>query len=858
MLDFCLKYGYNIIIMVMHKYRSIGVCLSAILLFLTCVSIVVLATPTVFASNPGPITPRLTDIVDVITINVPVSCSMSATGTESHTASVNNGQTTGNIGTTNLKVICNDNSGYAIYAIGYTDDTYGKTVLTSSTLGSTHDITTATTVTTGTSSWAMKLASVSGTYAPIIAGSTGDSLKQTGDPDFSDYTAVPQEYAKVAYHTSSTDTGNNATGSNLTTTYRAYISPTQPAGTYVGQVKYTLVHPSFVTSEAIEDAVTVNFNGNGLTFPNGSSTNQVKYAMVCEPGGYGYVGSNYQEVMTSNITTGGTQNGPYTDSESVLQTLTLPNADKVKVVVEYGITADTIELAITKGTSAVPPKDAPAGYYEEIYDMDNNLSGTDTYIFDGDTVTININSWDTPATGYDKGFYVKVYPVYDTEQANTTREKLPDGECSIRAIQGSYAETTTWNGKWIATINEEEVTFEKGCLNGGIKAVVAICPSSAEEDLYDYLIDNYDSVKGTTLNVNAYNPYYLRYNGNGASSEFGMGIHQKYVSHDGTYDEELVSGADLTLVAPNYKRVGYGFIGWSTDANAASRLNTATLYGPNQTITINDDILNTVGGDHIVNLYAIWLPSAGNIQNWSGCSSMSIGGVTALTDTRDNDTYAVAKLADGNCWMIENLRLGGNSPITLTTADSQSAGVLPAASTATSWGSDVTSQNVNAQNTLSPDQLVTAIYSGGRTNNYSYGNYYSWAAAINTTAQINTSNTTVNTSICPAGWILPSSDNYQYLISTINDSNSGFTTYPNNFVLSGYADSGVYHTNVGSYLRRLSEYWTATTSTTSSNYAYYYFITGSRGYISDSPSTSSGSPNKTYGRPVRCMVPPAN
>ena len=229
----------------MHKKRSISVCLSAVLLFLTCMSVIILTTSkaSAQASSSGSLPTPTTDIIDVITINVPVSCSMSASGTDSHTANVNNGQTTGNIGTTNLKVICNDNSGYAIYAIGYTDDTYGKTVLTSSALGSTHDITTATTVNTGTSSWAMKLAAVSGTYAPIIAGSTGDSLKVTGDPDFSDYTAVPEEYTKVAYYISSTDTGNNATGSNLTTTYRAYISPSQPAGTYIGQVKYTLVHP---------------------------------------------------------------------------------------------------------------------------------------------------------------------------------------------------------------------------------------------------------------------------------------------------------------------------------------------------------------------------------------------------------------------------------------------------------------------------------------------------------------------------------------------------------------------------------------------------------------------------------------
>lgn len=45
------------------------------------------------------------------------------------------------------------------------------------------------------------------------------------------------------------------------------------------------------------------------------------------------------------------------------------------------------------------------------------------------------------------------------------------------------------------------------------------------------------------------------------------------------------------------------------------------------------------------------------MQNWSGCSSMSIGDITALKDTRDDDVYTVAKLGDGKCWMIENLRL---------------------------------------------------------------------------------------------------------------------------------------------------------------------------------------------------------
>ena len=36
---------------------------------------------------------------------------------------------------------------------------------------------------------------------------------------------------------------------------------------------------------------------------------------------------------------------------------------------------------------------------------------------------------------------------------------------------------------------------------------------------------------------------------------------------------------------------------------------------------------------------------------------MTQGEVKALKDQRDNNVYTVAKLADGNCWMIENLRL---------------------------------------------------------------------------------------------------------------------------------------------------------------------------------------------------------
>ncbi len=175
-----------------------------------------------------------TDVVDKISITVPISCTLEGTGMNTHNATINNGQYNSNIGETTLKAFCNDNEGFAIYAIGYTDNTYGKNVLTNATLGSTHYIVTGTAVSGNTSNWAMKVTTISDpapTYPIAIQNS------------FDSFHTVPDTYTLVAKRTAGTDIGQAAEGSTLKTTYQAYISKTQAAGTYTGQVKYTLVHP---------------------------------------------------------------------------------------------------------------------------------------------------------------------------------------------------------------------------------------------------------------------------------------------------------------------------------------------------------------------------------------------------------------------------------------------------------------------------------------------------------------------------------------------------------------------------------------------------------------------------------------
>ena len=120
------------------------------------------------------------------------------------------------------------------------------------------------------------------------------------------------------------------------------------------------------------------------------------------------------------------------------------------------------------------------------------------------------------------------------------------------------------------------------------------------------------------------------------------------------------SNSSITLIPSNFSRSGYGFAGWNTEMDG-----TGTNYGPNQAITTGN--LSVVG----LKLYAKWVPSAGDLQDWDGCSSMTpilhntttgeitvyANSITALTDVRDGSTYAVAKYADGQCWMMESLRL---------------------------------------------------------------------------------------------------------------------------------------------------------------------------------------------------------
>ena len=286
------------------------------------------------------------------------------------------------------------------------------------------------------------------------------------------------------------------------------------------------------------------------------------------------------------------------------------------------------------------------------------------------------------------------------------------------------------------------------------------------------------------------------------------------------------------------------------------------------------------------------------------CASASEGDTKQLIDWRDGKTYWVAKLADGNCWMTQNLELdlGGR---TLTPQDSDvssnwdhdavGGNAYTSAQDGGTVNTIVQSWNLgkyvwktpNSTDACSSDTNLSKSSCASywqdvsswtpmteyRTDGVSYdantqtydahylaGNYYSYVAA---TAGSGTSVTTrgdkAPDSICPKGFELPTSystfnstpgsfynllNQYGLTSSPISGDNNIVKT-PLFFVRSGYVsplDEYLYYAGRGGY--HLSSV------ATSSSYAY------NLSFVSNSV-IPSGSTNRYIGLSVRCVAPSA-
>jgi uncharacterized protein (TIGR02145 family) len=223
--------------------------------------------------------------------------------------------------------------------------------------------------------------------------------------------------------------------------------------------------------------------------------------------------------------------------------------------------------------------------------------------------------------------------------------------------------------------------------------------------------------------------------------------------------------------------------------------------------------------------------------NWTGedtgidpmqgfqCTRMASGETRTMKDTRDNNQYTVTKLADGNCWMTQNLRLVGAKTLTPADSDVSANFTLPAER---SWVHD----------------WYTPY--DGPTGSSVYGAYYNIQAATAGTVSTIVDGET-QSSVCPKGWKLPTKDDFDNIISLYGITNDATgqaiaMAAPLNFVKGGLHNGGwLYH-----YQGQRGYYFSSTpASGTSVN---HYSLN-----LVDASSIKVDSVDNSYGFTVRCI-----
>ena len=619
-----------------------------------------------------------------------------------------------------------------------------------------------------------------------------------------------------------------ATEANDTTTiyYGFYITPDIPYGIYTGgEVEYQAKENS---------AAKVIFDGNGLYFNNDSS--QTKNIVYYNPGSH----SEYRYSHTPNVSDDGQRNSEY-------------GINLAKTTVYDFSDYEQIYLNIVKSQ-----EDVCWGSYNDFFAMwtgnhpeytaENNWDDEDSITeyavnkkypfakrYKNKTINISDNiitiayytDSQEPACGMDAyGYYVKM--IGYTPNIIASGEYLfPDYEKSFRLLGWSEDKNAT-----IPTYtNEEAIERELSLSMNETVTLYAVWEPAVA----------------------------LYYNGNGADGTTDMNRVVQYTAN-------LNGDSQVDLLASNFKKAGYGFVGWSTDSDAWDKLtdndtsNDSAIYGPNQMITIDNDLIAKAGENRKLTLYAVWAPaekdSQGNpvyLQNWTGCSNLSMATynsttndftvgnntITALTDSRDGNIYTIARLADGNCWMTENLRIadthvnanGETETTILTPQDTNKPhtenGVVALINnngtinnhlspSSDDWCFEYEAQcydqaYLNTRNTT--DTTVSPSFSQDFTDNphdnelsnlsdniYSYGNYYNLYSATAGTATSDSWSGIADGDICPSGWNLPiagydrelngSLPHLGYLIGSSQqgsgvDASNAWRSFPNNFIYSG-------------------------------------------------------------------------
>jgi uncharacterized protein (TIGR02145 family) len=239
----------------------------------------------------------------------------------------------------------------------------------------------------------------------------------------------------------------------------------------------------------------------------------------------------------------------------------------------------------------------------------------------------------------------------------------------------------------------------------------------------------------------------------------------------------------------------------------------------------------------------------------------------SLQDTRDGKYYLVSKLADGNCWMSQNLEFMLDSTETLTSEKTD-------LNTKTSWTPEnSTMTEVPSSSTWPTDNEAASsaaysyypiasdrYYQGGTTRTsaptdsgveYDWekaGIYYNWYSATAGSGTYAMTSGNAEDSICPKGWMLPlgtrENKSLYHIVPGMYGSQR-MTSSPVNFLYAGYYS--IYNGEMIYWVMSHVDghLWSSTVSSQTLAYSLNF-------YPSNNVQQSEGS--KGYGFNVRCVA----
>jgi uncharacterized protein (TIGR02145 family)/prepilin-type N-terminal cleavage/methylation domain-containing protein len=218
---------------------------------------------------------------------------------------------------------------------------------------------------------------------------------------------------------------------------------------------------------------------------------------------------------------------------------------------------------------------------------------------------------------------------------------------------------------------------------------------------------------------------------------------------------------------------------------------------------------------------------------------------TMAVDARDNHTYWVQKLADGNCWMLTSLAYAGGG--TNTYGDVKTLTNGTGGSTTYTVASYYIHSSANP--TTNPTEPSTST--DGGTTDPQYGYHYNWCAAmgVQTTTSACANATTpapdTNISICPAGWRLPTGGSGGEFTALNNAINGGATNTDAGLRSAWLAQRGGYWYNGFIYQGSYGIYWSATQNSAAGAHSLSF---------SSSNVNPAYASNKIYGFSVLCVA----